>query len=178
LFKRQRQEEEEQIETQIAQIVDKDPFNLSNDDYYLPKNNTKSQHSLVSTTIQHSLPAQNIHPMFFTYLANISQLRNFHRPHLPIKVLQSLHRSTPIMSLTRHIRLTNQRRERQISAAEGSGFDIFLMRELHDLSGRDGTLLMMEYSEQYPPLLNQTGMASKIRNYYKRVRELIYNWEI
>lgn len=43
VFKRQRQEEEEQIETQVAQIVDKDPFNLSNDDYYLPKNNPRTQ---------------------------------------------------------------------------------------------------------------------------------------
>jgi transcription initiation factor TFIID subunit 1 len=84
-------------------------------------------------------------------------------------MLQSLHRSTPILSLTRHIRLTNQRRERHISV-EGGGFDIFLMRELHDLSGRDGTLLLLEYIEQFPPLLNQPGMASKIRNYYKRVR--------
>lgn len=43
------------------------------------------------------------------------------------------------------------------------------MREVQDLSGKDGTLLLMEYSEEHPPLLNQPGMASKIRNYYKRV---------
>lgn len=43
------------------------------------------------------------------------------------------------------------------------------MREVEDLSGKDGTLLLMEYSEEHPPLLNQPGMASKIRNYYKRV---------
>lgn len=43
------------------------------------------------------------------------------------------------------------------------------MREVQDLSGKDGVLLMFEYSEEHPPLLNQPGMASKIRNYYKRV---------
>lgn len=43
------------------------------------------------------------------------------------------------------------------------------MREVQDLSGKDSTLLLMEYSEEHPPLLNQPGMASKIRNYYKRV---------
>lgn len=53
---------------------------------------------------------------------------------------------------------------------EGGGFEVFQMRELHDLSGRDGNLLLLEYSEEFPPLLNQTGMASKIRNYYKRVK--------
>ncbi len=44
------------------------------------------------------------------------------------------------------------------------------MRELADLSGRDGDLLILEYSEEHPPLIAQPGMASKIRNYYKRVR--------
>ncbi|CAK5089441.1 unnamed protein product [Meloidogyne enterolobii] len=174
VFKRQRQEEEEQIETQIAQIADKDPFNLSNDDYYMPKNTAeKTSRSLATNSgIQHSLPAQQIHPIFFPFLTSNTQLRNFHRPKLPGRFLQSLVSSrsgggAPILSLTRHIRMTNQRRERHLSG-EGGGFDIFLMREVHDLSGRDGTLLLMEYSEQFPPLLSQPGMASKIRNYYKR----------
>ena len=29
-------------------------------------------------------------------------------------------------------------------------------------------IVLAEYSEQFPPLMSQTGMASKIRNYYKR----------
>jgi transcription initiation factor TFIID subunit 1 len=55
---------------------------------------------------------------------------------------------------------------------EGGG-DIFYMRELQDLSGKDGTLLLVEYSEEHPPLLSQPGMASKIRNYYKRVNFVV-----
>ena len=51
---------------------------------------------------------------------------------------------------------------------EGGG-DIFFMRDVCDLSGRDGELLLFEYSEEHPPLLSQPGMASKIKNYYKRV---------
>ncbi|VDK56847.1 unnamed protein product [Gongylonema pulchrum] len=35
---RQKQEEDEQMESSVAQLTDKDPFNLSNDDYYKPKN--------------------------------------------------------------------------------------------------------------------------------------------
>lgn len=42
------------------------------------------------------------------------------------------------------------------------------MRNLKDLSARDGTLICIEYSEEHPPLLSQPGMASKIRNYYRR----------
>lgn len=51
---------------------------------------------------------------------------------------------------------------------EGGG-DIFFMRDVCDLSGKDGELLLLEYSEEHPPLLSQPGMASKIKNYYKRV---------
>lgn len=40
-----------------------------------------------------------------------------------------------------------------------------------DLSGKDGDLLLMEYSEEHPILLSQPGMASRIRNYHKRVRK-------
>jgi hypothetical protein len=38
---RQKQEEAEHMESTIAQIADKDPFNLSNDDYYIPKSTAR-----------------------------------------------------------------------------------------------------------------------------------------
>lgn len=43
------------------------------------------------------------------------------------------------------------------------------MRRLQDLSGLDSDLVLAEYCEQYPPLLNQIGMATRIKNYYKKV---------
>lgn len=52
------------------------------------------------------------------------------------------------------------------------GGDIFFMRTPQDLSGMDGELIMAEYSEEYPPLLMQVGMATKIKNYYKRVSQI------
>lgn len=56
--------------------------------------------------------------------------------------------------------------ERQASG----GGDMFFMRTPQDLTGKDGDLILAEYSEEYPPLFMQVGMASKIKNYYKRVR--------
>ncbi len=53
--------------------------------------------------------------------------------------------------------------------ASGGG-DMFFMRTAEDLTGRDGDLILAEYSEEYPPLMMQVGMATKIKNYYKRVR--------
>ena len=42
------------------------------------------------------------------------------------------------------------------------------MRTPEDLSGKDGDLVLTEYSEEHPPLVMQIGMATKIKNYYKR----------
>jgi transcription initiation factor TFIID subunit 1 len=55
--------------------------------------------------------------------------------------------------------------ERQASG----GGDMFFMRTAQDLTGKDGDLILAEYSEEYPPLIMQVGMATKIKNYYKRV---------
>lgn len=67
------------------------------------------------------------------------------------------------------LRIIFQQREKQ-RCAEGGG-DIFFMRDVADLSGRDGDLMLLEYSEEHPPLLCQPGMASKIKNYYKKVSD-------
>jgi len=43
------------------------------------------------------------------------------------------------------------------------------MRTPQDLTGMDGELILAEFSEENPPLLNQVGMAMKLKNFYKRV---------
>lgn len=67
----------------------------------------------------------------------------------------------------KQLELCKQLREQERLAFGGG--DIFFMRTPQDLSGMDGELIMAEYSEEYPPLLMQVGMATKIKNYYKRV---------
>ncbi|VDK77693.1 unnamed protein product [Onchocerca ochengi] len=165
---RQKQEEDEQMESSIAQLTDKDPFNLSSDDYYRPKNIERTVSSVSgSSLIQHSLPAQNIHRTFFPTHLNPFKLRHYHRLPLSKRILRTIGtRFVSVKTLTKLIKEKEEFREKQ-KAAEGGG-EIFFMREVQDLSGKDSTLLLMEYSEEHPPLLNQPGMASKIRNYYKR----------
>lgn len=60
-----------------------------------------------------------------------------------------------------------QLREQERQAFGGG--DIFFMRTPQDLTGMDGEIFLSEYSEEHPPLINQVGMATKIKNYYKRV---------
>lgn len=52
-----------------------------------------------------------------------------------------------------------------VSGADISG----AIRHASDLSLTDNCeVVLAEYSEQYPPLIMQPGMATKIRNYYKK----------
>ncbi len=60
-----------------------------------------------------------------------------------------------------------QTREQE-RVASGGG-DMFFMRTPDDLTGRDGEIVLAENSEEHPPLVMQVGMATKIKNYYKRV---------
>jgi len=46
-----------------------------------------------------------------------------------------------------------QQREQE-RAASGGG-DVFFMRTAEDLTGRDGDLVLIEFCEEHPPLVNQ-----------------------
>ena len=71
-----------------------------------------------------------------------------------------------LMSLNKHMKKKARAREAEREAAGGG--DIFFMRTPEDVSGKDGELVLFEYMEENPPLLSLTGMASKVKNYYKR----------
>ncbi|CAI5438375.1 unnamed protein product [Caenorhabditis angaria] len=164
---RQKQEEDEQMESSMAQFTDNDPFNLSNDDYYIPKGNSKTSSSN-SLLIQHSTPAQNIHRAFFpTYMTN-HELRHWHRPCLTRRVMKLFapNRFQIVQTTTRHQQKMGEIREK-MKATEGGG-DIFFMRDVNDLTGLDGDLILIEYSEEHPVVLSQPGMSGKLKNYYKR----------
>ncbi|OBS83717.1 hypothetical protein A6R68_22320, partial [Neotoma lepida] len=99
----------EEPQQNMSQPEVKDPWNLSNDEYYYPK--------------QQGLRG--------TFGGNIIQMRE---------------------------------QERQASG----GGEMFFMRTPQDLTGKDGDLILAEYSEENGPLMMQVGMATKIKNYYKR----------
>lgn len=65
----------------------KDPFNLSNDEYYNPRHISSSQSlsGLDSHVVQHSSPALDLHPPWFPTHLSHSSLRNFHRHKLRVR---------------------------------------------------------------------------------------------
>ena len=64
--------------------------------------------------------------------------------------------------------------EREKERISSGGGEVFFMREPQDLSVCDGNLVLAEFSEQYPPLINNIGMATKIKNYYRRNEVSLY----
>lgn len=162
-------EDEEEEESPQQTNCNLDPFNMSNDEHYNPRLMDTALRSNVGVNlIQHSTPAVELQQPFFPTHLSEMKLRTFHRN--PLKkfshgamALSGPHNVEPLCKIIkRKARLRDQERQ-----AFGGG-EIFFMRTPQDLSGMDGELILCEYSEEYAPLMSQVGMASKIKNYYKR----------
>ncbi|XP_056093764.1 transcription initiation factor TFIID subunit 1 isoform X2 [Rhinichthys klamathensis goyatoka] len=151
----------------MSQPEIKDPWNLSNDEFYYPKQQGL-RGSFGGNIIQHSIPAVELRQPFFPTHMGPMKLRQFHRPSLKKYSFGALSQPGPhpTQSLLKHIKKKAKMREQERQASGGG--DMFFMRTAQDLTGKDGDLILAEYSEEYPPLLMQVGMATKIKNYYKR----------
>ncbi|XP_047235418.1 transcription initiation factor TFIID subunit 1 isoform X4 [Girardinichthys multiradiatus] len=151
----------------MSQPEVKDPWNLSNDEFYYPK-----QQGLRGTfggnIIQHSIPALELRQPFFPTHMGPMKLRQFHRPALKKYSFGALAQPGPhaVQPLLKHIKKKAKMREQERQASGGG--DMFFMRTPQDLTGKDGDLILAEYSEEYAPIIMQVGMATKIKNYYKR----------
>lgn len=146
-------------------------FELSFDDHYSPTTTQPTFTFPTNFCIQHSIPAQNLDRAFFPTWMNSTELRRFHRKPLSKSLLQSLSTSKDgfidILSADKHIKEINVKSEHSVPEYE----NYCPYRDVSALSAKNGKLLFFEYSEEYPPLLNQPGMACKIRNYYKKVSD-------
>lgn len=154
---------------------EKQPWNVSNDEYYTYKATPDvALKPNIGNLIQHSTPAVELRQPFFPTFMNRDRLREFHRPPLFLPGKRSKNRDAHaaeflrhgIESLTKHIIHQAQLREKQ--RIESGGGEMFFMHTAEDLSGKDAELILAECSEEYPPLLNQVGMATKIKNYRRR----------
>ncbi|XP_060941614.1 transcription initiation factor TFIID subunit 1 [Limanda limanda] len=151
----------------MSQPEVKDPWNLSNDEFYYPK-----QQGLRGTfggnIIQHSIPALELRQPFFPTHMGPMKLRQFHRPALKKYSFGAVAQPGPhpVSALLKQIKKKAKMREQERQASGGG--DMFFMRTPQDLTGKDGDLILAEYSEEYSPLIMQVGMATKIKNYYKR----------
>ncbi|KAL1456949.1 hypothetical protein WDU94_001632 [Cyamophila willieti] len=148
----------------------RDPFNVADDVYYQPRTTDTAIRLKVGgpNLIQHSIPVVELRPPFVQTHMGPIRLRNFHRP--PMKryshgaLANPIHH--PVNGLLKHIRKKAKQREAERIASGGG--DVFFMRTPEDLTGKDGEIVFLEFSEENPALINQVGMCSKVKNYYKR----------
>ncbi|XP_029644075.1 transcription initiation factor TFIID subunit 1 isoform X1 [Octopus sinensis] len=161
------EEEEKEIPTSTQR---KDPFNLSNDEFYNPKLTMDNalRTNMGGSLIQHSTPALELRqPLFPTHMGP-SKLRSFHRPQIKRYSYGALAAHGPHSVLPLLKQIKRKAKMREVERQAYGGGEIFFMRTMQDLSGMDGELIMTEYSEEFPPLMMQVGMATKVKNYYKR----------
>lgn len=118
--------------------------------------------------IQHSTPVVELRAPFIPTHMGPMKLRGFHRP--PMKKyshgLVAGPDAHPVNPLLKTIK--KKAKQRELERIASGGGDVFFMRNPDDLTGRDGEIILVEFCEEHPPLMNQVGMCSKIKNYYKR----------
>jgi hypothetical protein len=133
-------------------------FNLSNDaGYEALRENLQSRirSSSAQLNIEHSGLALRLqHPFYKTKLSK-PDARAFHRPQFTIKVDHEIHLSK--------MRSRKKKKDR--------GKDIAtILSQSKDLSLSDNsTAVLMEFSEEYPPVMSNVGMGSKLINFYRKL---------
>ncbi|EDW81773.2 uncharacterized protein Dwil_GK12244 [Drosophila willistoni] len=151
---------------------DRDPFNISNDTYYTPKTEPTLRLKVGGgNLIQHSTPVVELRAPFVPTHMGPMKLRSFHRPPLKKYSHGPMAQTVPhpVHPLLKTI--MKKAKQREVERIASGGGDVFFMRNPEDLSGKDGDIILTEFCEEHPPLMNQVGMCSKIKNYYKRKAE-------
>ncbi|KAF2459449.1 hypothetical protein BDY21DRAFT_338291 [Lineolata rhizophorae] len=132
-------------------------FNISNDEAYeaLKENHQhKVRSTLGNLSIEHSTPAIKLQYPFYKLKLNAREARSFHRPALTFHPNQAVYFS----------KLKSFKRKHQKSKSPQVAFE-----KASDLSlGDNSNMLLLEYSEEYPTMLSNFGMGSRLINYYRR----------
>ncbi|KAJ1332117.1 hypothetical protein BSLG_008936 [Batrachochytrium salamandrivorans] len=136
-----------------------DRFNISEDWLYevIKPRTARIRQTHGPVSIQHSLPAIKMHPQYVAQaLLQLRELRSFHRPAIKFPIGEDIQFSRP---------KAVKKRPKEIDPSE-------LMRTPKDISLRDSSkFVLVEYSEEYPLLMQTVGMASLIYNYYRKKDE-------
>ena len=132
-------------------------YNISNDEAYdLLKENhqSKIRSTIGNLTVEHSLPALRLQYPYYKVKLATREARSFHRPAL------SFIPNVPVrFSKTKTVKRKN------IKGKETQ--EVF--HSTKDLSLADNSsVLLLEYSEEYPTMMSNFGMGSRLINYYRR----------
>ncbi|KAI9273576.1 hypothetical protein BY458DRAFT_473908 [Sporodiniella umbellata] len=147
-----------QTETEPHNKLPLNRFNLSNDKHYeahLAGRLVRVRQTFGQLVVQHALAALKLHPSLYKSKLSKSELRSFHRPHIQIPA------NTDICFSRVKASKKNKRDKKK-------GY-IDAIRSTKDLTLKDSTpFVLMEYSEENPPIISNMGMGTLIVNYYRK----------
>lgn len=132
-------------------------YNISNDRAYdLLKENYQSKvRSIVGNlNIDHSMVALRLQSPHYKVKLSKAQMRSYHRPTFVVKPNTVIHFSK--------VKLRKRKRDKGKRIQE-------LLNKTNDLTlGDSAQFFLLEYSEEFPLILSNFGMGSKIINYYRK----------
>ena len=132
-------------------------YNFSNDEAYdmLKENHqNKIRSTLGVVALEHSMPAVRLQWPFYKTKLSVNDARMFHRPTLQFPSRVPVFFSKPAFVKRKHWK----------------GKDVkTLFNSAKSLSlGDNSNALLVEYSEEYPMMMSNFGMGSKMINYYRK----------
>lgn len=132
-------------------------YNISNDRAYdLLKENYQSKvRSIVGNlNIDHSMVALRLQSPHYKVKLSKAQMRSYHRPTFVVKPNTVIHFSK--------VKLRKRKRDKGKRIQD-------LLNKTNDLTlGDSAQFFLLEYSEEFPLILSNFGMGSKIINYYRK----------
>ncbi|WVQ97109.1 hypothetical protein IAU59_004219 [Kwoniella sp. CBS 9459] len=139
-----------------------DPFNLSNDHLYEYSREARYRirQTFGAIEVFHSLPAKHLQLPFYKTTLTKAEARSWHRPALQfptgVTFTFSKLKSNPSASVSS--------KKKQIVADPAERF-----KTTKDLSLTEkGPYVLLEFSEEYPPIMSGYGMGTTIVNYYRK----------
>lgn len=142
---KEKEKEKEKIELDLT------VYNISNDKEYENVNRIAQQQKKGRNIVKHSMIALLLHDRFYrTYIPN-EELRKLHRPRYIFETGYTI----PIQYKPPKKEKPFRRKQKNIE-------------KLEDLSAHNHRVILLEYVEENPPLLNNVGMGTKVVNYFKK----------
>ncbi|KAI9018032.1 hypothetical protein CLU79DRAFT_866433 [Phycomyces nitens] len=134
------------------------PFNLSNDRHYemhLAGRLVRVRQTLGELIVQHALPASKLHPALYKTRLSKAELRSFHRPMMQLPVGSDI--------LFSRVRVSKKKKKDKKKGPPE------VLRTTKELTLKDNSpFVLMEYSEEHPPIISNVGMGTLIINYYRK----------
>ncbi|CAO3671258.1 unnamed protein product [Rhizopus stolonifer] len=133
-------------------------FNLSNDKHYethLTGRLVRVRQTFGQLVVQHALPALRLHPTLYKSKLSKAELRSFHRPLIQLPSNTDIYFSRVKAS-------KKKKKDKKKGYVEP-------IRNTKDLTLKDSTpFVLMEYSEENPPIISNMGMGTLVINYYRK----------